>query len=93
MSKKDGWTKEEFEQMRKEMERRYQFSDKTYLEHRGWRGYVSKRHNNIADFDEWVGIETSTGRRISGDTFEEAEQNFKLLVDAMIAADDDSEKL
>ena len=93
MSKKDGWTKEEFEQMRKEMERRYQFSDKTYLEHRGWQGYVSKRHNNIADFDEWVGIETSTGRRISGDTFEEAEQNFKLLVDAMIAADDDSEKL
>lgn len=93
MSKKDGWTKEEFEQMRKEMERRYQFSDKTYLEHRGWRGYVSKRHNNIADFDEWVGIETSTGRRISGDTLEEAEQNFKLLVDALIAADDDSEKL
>ena len=93
MSKKDGWTKEEFEQMRKEMERRYQFSDKTYLEHRGWRGYVSKRHNNIADFDEWVGIETSTGRRISGDTFEEAEQNFKLLVDALIAAEEDSEKL
>ncbi|MBR3050525.1 MAG: hypothetical protein IKG61_03630 [Selenomonadaceae bacterium] len=93
MSKKDGWTKEEFEQMRKEMERRYQFSDKTYLEHRGWRGYVSKRHNNIADFDEWVGIETSTGRRISGDTFEEAEQNFKLLVDAMIAAEENSEKL
>lgn len=92
--KKDKYCSEkQFELFRQEMERRYRFSDKTYLEHRGYRGYVSKRHNNIANFDEWVGIETSTGRRISGDTFEDAEQNFNLLVDAMIAAEENSEEL
>lgn len=86
MNDKIGWTKEKFEQRRKELKRRYNIIDEKEFEYRGYCGRAVLIRDNDNNTEEWCGKEALTWHRFYGYTLDEAKKDFHFLIDGMIKA-------
>lgn len=82
--KSAGLSREEIEKELKECERRYTYLDEKKFGHRGYFGRAVLVRDKETGTEEWAGKEATTWHRFSGRTLEEAEADFRSLVDGMI---------
>lgn len=81
---------ERFKEMCKELTRRYEIIDEKKFEYRGRFGRASLVHDKDTGTLEWSGKQYPNWYRFYGRTLEEAEADFKSLVDGLIALEEDN---